>query len=129
MNLTKEQKHNLFLAWDYCDAEDKSTEFMLQYMVYNAKIEQDEVLQFLSETSEEMREDWYNDNTHLFCQRLTKLEDDGMRAVHFVQSGFRGEDGKPQWLYFVEDGVELEPYKSGIKRIDQTEMLEIYNKK
>lgn len=127
MNLTEEQRHKLFLAWDYCDCEDKSTEFMLQYMQDTAGVEHDDVMDFLQETTEEERENWYNENTHLFNTHLTKLEDDGMTAVHFVKSGFIGEDGKNDWLYFKEDGNDQEPWRSGIKRISQTEMLKIYN--
>ena len=34
-------------AWDYCDREEKSTEFMLQYMQDTARVGLDTVLKFL----------------------------------------------------------------------------------
>lgn len=127
MAITDEQRDALFLAWNYCDAEDKSTEFMLQYMSDTAEVEYDEVVDFIRETSEEEREEWYNENFHLFREHLSMLEYDGACRVHFVRSGFTGSDGKSEWLIFREDAHEQEPWKSGIKRITQTEMLKIFN--
>lgn len=127
MKLTNEQEHKLFLAWDYCDAEDKSTEFMLQYMADTAGVDYDDVVEFIFQTSEEEREEWYNENTHLFNTHLFKINDDGGVTTHFVRSGFKSYDGTPEWLQFQEDAYEQEPYKSGVKRISQTEMLKIFN--
>ena len=54
-------KHMLFEAWAYCDAEDKSTEFMLQYMADTAGIEYDEAVDFVIETTEHDRKKWYDE--------------------------------------------------------------------
>lgn len=40
-------KIKLAEAWKYCDEEDKSTEFMLQYMADSANISLDTVIMFL----------------------------------------------------------------------------------
>ena len=60
----KKAKHNidigkaalLLMAWEYADEEDKSTEWMLQYMQDTAEVSLDAVLYFLKETP--------NDSTH-----------------------------------------------------------------
>ena len=43
-----ETKEKLFIAWDYCDEEEKSTEFMLQYMQDFAGVDLDCVISFLN---------------------------------------------------------------------------------
>jgi hypothetical protein len=48
-------KEKLFEAWQYCDDEDKSTEFMLQYMQDFAGVDLDCVINFLEKTNEEQR--------------------------------------------------------------------------
>jgi hypothetical protein len=40
-------KQLLFEAWQYCDNEDKSTEFMLQYMQDVANVDLDCVINFI----------------------------------------------------------------------------------
>ena len=55
-----ETRERLFTAWAWCDEEDKSTEFMLQYMQDVAHVSLDTVLNFLEKTTDEERMDWYN---------------------------------------------------------------------
>ena len=45
--MKKETKQKLKEAQDYCDEEDKSTEFMLQYMQDYAGVDLDCVMSFL----------------------------------------------------------------------------------
>ena len=40
-------KMKLFRAWKYCDVEDKSTEFMLEYMQDEGGVDLDCVLNFI----------------------------------------------------------------------------------
>jgi len=47
--LTAEKRALLVAAQEYCDEEDKSTEFMIQYMQDTAKVSLDTVLKFLEE--------------------------------------------------------------------------------
>jgi hypothetical protein len=42
-------KKILLEAWAYCDREDKSTEFMLQYMQDVAKVSLDTVIKFIKD--------------------------------------------------------------------------------
>jgi hypothetical protein len=42
-----ETKKKLFEAWRYCDENDKSTEFMIQYMQDKARVSLDTVISFL----------------------------------------------------------------------------------
>ena len=60
--MTEKIKNLLFEAWAYCDEEDKSTEFMLQYMADVSGIEYDDVVDFivLGSTTKE-RTKWYID--------------------------------------------------------------------
>lgn len=51
--MKKETKQKLIEAWDYCDDEDKSTEFMLQYMQDVAGVDLDCVLNFLENCEDE----------------------------------------------------------------------------
>ena len=57
-NITKETKSKLFEAWQYCDDNDKSTEFMLQYMQDFAGVDLDCVINFLQKTKDEERTNW-----------------------------------------------------------------------
>lgn len=59
-------KHKLFQAWAWCDAEDKSTEFMLQFMADHAKVEYDVAVDFVMNSTEEERTKWYKDNPNWY---------------------------------------------------------------
>ena len=54
-----ETKEKLFEAWAYCDEHDKSTEFMLQYMQDYAGVDIDCVVNFITKTTDEERDNWY----------------------------------------------------------------------
>ena len=56
MNLTT--RFLLLEAWQYCDDEDKSTEFMLQYMQDHANVDFDCVMAFIQRTTEKEREEF-----------------------------------------------------------------------
>ena len=43
-------REKLLEAWNYCDQEDKSTEFMIQYMQDVANVDLDCVLNFIEKT-------------------------------------------------------------------------------
>ena len=51
-----ETKSKLLAAWQYCDENDKSTEFMLQYMQDAANVDLDCVVNFLQNTTDEERQ-------------------------------------------------------------------------
>ena len=51
-----ETRRKLLEAWQYCDEEDKSTEFMLQYMQDVAEVDLDCVVNFIRKTTEAERE-------------------------------------------------------------------------
>ena len=51
-------KNKLLAAWQYCDGEDKSTEFMIQFMMDNAKVDMDCVVNFIEKTTDEERVEW-----------------------------------------------------------------------
>ena len=53
--MNKETKIKLLAAWQYCDDEDKSTEFMLQFMQDVSGLDLDDVLEFIENTDEENR--------------------------------------------------------------------------
>jgi hypothetical protein len=55
MKMKPETRHKLLDAWAYCDEEDKSTEFMLQYMQDHAGVDLDCVINFIQETTIEER--------------------------------------------------------------------------
>ncbi len=48
-----ETKIALFDAWNYCDREDKSTEFMFQYMSDTANVSYDTVVDFIMKQGDE----------------------------------------------------------------------------
>ena len=45
--MTELEKTMLIRAWNWCDEEDKSTEFMLQYMSDTAQVDYDVVVEFV----------------------------------------------------------------------------------
>ena len=51
-------RNKLLAAWQYCDDEDKSTEFMIQFMMDNAKVDMDCVVNFLKKTTDKERDEW-----------------------------------------------------------------------
>ena len=51
-------RNKLLAAWQYCDDEDKSTEFMIQFMMDNAKVDMDCVVNFIEKTTDEERVEW-----------------------------------------------------------------------
>ena len=51
-------RNKLLAAWQYCDDEDKSTEFMIQSMMDNAKVDMDCVVNFMNKTPDEERVEW-----------------------------------------------------------------------
>jgi len=51
-------RNRLLAAWQYCDDEDKSTEFMIQFMMDNAKVDMDCVVNFIEKTTDEERVEW-----------------------------------------------------------------------
>lgn len=53
-------REKLFEAWAYCDENDKSTEFMLQYMQDVAGVDLGCVINFISRTTDEQRKAWYD---------------------------------------------------------------------
>jgi len=57
-----ETRHKLFTAWAYADHEDKSTEWMFAYMSDYADVDYDEAVDFVCETYEEERDEWYKEN-------------------------------------------------------------------
>lgn len=50
-----ETKIKLLEAWQYCDNQDKSTEFMLEYMQDFAGVDLDCVVKFIQKTNNEQR--------------------------------------------------------------------------
>ena len=48
-------RNKLFEAWRYCDVENKSTEFMLEYMQSIAEVDLDCVMSFIDKTTTEDR--------------------------------------------------------------------------
>lgn len=51
-----ETKIKLLEAWHYCDENDKSTAFMLQYMQDVANVDLDYVVNFIEKTTVEERQ-------------------------------------------------------------------------
>lgn len=54
--MKQKTKNKLFEAWQYCDDNNKSTEFMLQYMQDFANIDLDSVIKFIEKTTLEDRQ-------------------------------------------------------------------------
>lgn len=52
----------LYLAWQYCDDEDKSTEFMFQYMRDMSGMSYDKVVDFVITKGGEERIKWLKNN-------------------------------------------------------------------
>ena len=49
-------KNKLLAAWEHCDDNDKSTEFMLEYMQDMANVDLDCVMNFIQKTTNEDRQ-------------------------------------------------------------------------
>lgn len=58
--MKKTKKHLLCEAWLYCDENDKSTEFMLQYMQDVANVSLDYVIKFIENTTVDERNKFLN---------------------------------------------------------------------
>lgn len=54
------QKQLILEAWEYCDEEDKSTEFMLQYMSDVSGVDYEKVVEYItSKKSTTDRDNYY----------------------------------------------------------------------
>lgn len=58
--MTQNQINQLIEAWNYCDDEDKSTEFMLAYMADSAGVDYDDVVTWITSKKAEQQRDAYN---------------------------------------------------------------------
>ena len=67
--MTAAQKEILFDAWDWCDEEDKSTEFMLSYMADMAGIDYDTVVDVVCDNQMNL------ERLHRWKQNRLKNED------------------------------------------------------
>ena len=63
--MKQKTKNKLYAAWAWCDHNDKSTEFMLQFISDESGIEYDKAVDFIysNETDYKKREQWYKDNS------------------------------------------------------------------
>lgn len=52
-------KESLYMAWDICDEEDKSTEYTLQFMADTAEVEYDVAVNFMTNYGGARRAGWY----------------------------------------------------------------------
>ena len=58
-SITTKQKQTLLDGWHWCDKEDKSTEFMLQYLSDISGLDYDEVVDYIcSEEADKDRENY-----------------------------------------------------------------------
>jgi hypothetical protein len=57
-----EEKELILQAWDYCDTEDKSTEFMLQYMSDVSGVDYDEVVDYIASPRSRLDREEYHEN-------------------------------------------------------------------
>jgi hypothetical protein len=60
--MKKATKDKLLEAWAYCDEEEKSTEFMIEYMQDFAGVDLECVINFLKKTTDDQRNNWYLKN-------------------------------------------------------------------
>jgi hypothetical protein len=59
--MTNEQKEAILGAWSYCDEEDKSTEYMFQYMSGVSGVHYDNVVDYIcSDESTKDRQERFN---------------------------------------------------------------------
>lgn len=64
--MTQEQKQLILEAWDYCDEEDKSTEFMLTYMSDVSGIDYEDIIEYIvSDESVEDRNKYFSKQNNL----------------------------------------------------------------
>jgi len=87
-----ETRDALMDAWQYCDIEDKSTEFMIQFMQDRAKVNLDCVISFMEKTSFEDRQDWDKKQSALFEEETQQKWD------QIVQESELGEVPLINWL-------------------------------
>jgi len=62
--ITKAQKVAIFEAWNYCDEEDKSTEFMFQYMSDVSKVDYDDIVDYICTDESTEERSAYNKKTY-----------------------------------------------------------------
>ncbi len=73
-----ETKRKLLTAWQYCDDEDKSTEFMLQYMQDIAGVDLDCVIGFLQKTTDEQRMEFNKANSDAYGGLGSEMDTNSM---------------------------------------------------
>ena len=60
--MKQKTKNKLYAAWAWCDHNDKSTEFMLQFMSDESGIGYDNTVEFIRKSTDKQRTQWYKDN-------------------------------------------------------------------
>lgn len=87
--ITNKQKELLLEAWQYCDDEDKSTEFMLQYMSDVAEVDFDEVVDFVRETTDDERIEFNKSENGMNWEKFNpnKIYPNGMYVIK-LSNGF-----------------------------------------
>lgn len=126
----------LHMAWAYCDREDKSTEFMLQFLQDETKLDLDTVLAFLAEDNEEeaeqFREEFINPAFEEVEELEVLLDEDAeppntgidveglltevIKAFSGFEANFRDADGN--WFDGYEPGVKYEVEQAIRKALD-----------
>lgn len=58
--MTPQQKQIILIAWDHCDEEEKSTEYMLQYMSDMSGVSYGDVVYYImSDQAQRDRDNYY----------------------------------------------------------------------
>lgn len=60
--MKSETKDKLMMAWQWCNENDKSTEFMIEFMKDCARVSHDCVINFISKTTDNERDEWFKEH-------------------------------------------------------------------
>ena len=102
-------RDKLMSAWDWCDINDKSTEFMIQFMHDTANVGLDTVINFIQRTTPEDRVKWGTEHNEM--EFAIKLSDTfrgfnhGKGNISITTVFNNVNEARPIEIHLKEDGA------------------------
>ncbi len=129
--MKKETKNKLMEAWAYCNENDKSTAFMMQYMQDVAGVDHDYVLNFLEVTTSTDRTAYFESikkEETFIMDHPKKMKESELLPPHYVRKSEplykgRGEHNVPE----MEDIIADQQKVIHQLRVMQTSILNKFN--
>jgi len=137
--MNEKTRAKLLTAWQYCDQEDKSTEYMIQYMQDYAGVGLDTVIDFIQNTTDQERQNHKEVKPILSKKKLKEIRKISMEFCEPFYETFGSLDGGGNLIIdpligylqmcgynfepMIADGIILFYFDGGLVFVPQAEKL------